>query len=195
MPLDEERSFWLRRLEATGKAQARYLWLLLLTGLFFGALRVRASTSQPITVPLVDLELDATTVLAAGAPIIAFLVLAVMGAIRAWTRALEQIRGQSLRDAEPLDIYPNALDLAIYTTEKSPVLLRDALYFAYPLYLTVALAESAWLERWLLGAAGVPGRTFFLAAGCLCWLGAATLVLIMWVARVKKIATRKKSAA
>lgn len=195
MPLDEERSFWLRRLEATGKAQARYLWLLLLTGLFFGALRVRASTSQPITVPLVDLELDATTVLAAGAPIIAFLVLAVMGAIRAWTRALEQIRGQSLRDAEPLDIYPNALDLAIYTTEKSPALLRDALYFAYPLYLTAALAESAWLERWLLGAASVPGRTFFLVAGCLCLLGAAILVLIMWVARVKKIATRKKSAA
>jgi hypothetical protein len=45
MAQDEERGFWLRRLEATGRAQARYLWLLLLTGLFFAALRTACSGS------------------------------------------------------------------------------------------------------------------------------------------------------
>ena len=195
MPLDEERSFWLRRLEATGKAQARYLWLLLLTGLFFGALRVRAAGHQTITVPVVDLDLNAPTVLAAGGPILAFLVLAVMGAIRAWTTAVEQIRGRPPRDTEPLDVYPNALDLALYTTDQSPALLRNVLYFAYPLYLAAALVESAWLQDWLLGATGVPGRTAFLVVGCATWFIGVVQVLRMWGVRIKKVASRKKGAS
>ena len=163
MTQGEERGFWLRRIEATGKAQARYLWLLLLVGLFFAALRVRVPPAQQITVPVVDLDLDACTVLAAGGPIIAFLILAVMGAIRAWTQALQQVRGTSPPlNAEPLDTYPNAIDLALYTTDRSPRWLRNLLYFAEPIYLTAAVVEAAWLGWWAWRTPTLTGRPIFL---------------------------------
>src|SRR2546421_9898867 len=118
MTSETERQHWVRRLEATGRAQARYLWLVLVVGLFYAALRIRGAPLEPISVPVVGLKLDAATVLASGGPILAFLVLAVMGAIRAWTHALEQYRGAvPAKDAEQLDTHPNALDLAMYTTD------------------------------------------------------------------------------
>ncbi len=195
MTQDEERGFWLRRVEATGRAQARYLWLLLVTGLFFAALHTRAQNSEQITVHLIDLELNARTVLAAGAPIMAFLILAVMGAIRAWTRALHKIRGTSWPlDAEPLDTYPNALDLAVYTTDQTPGTLRNLLYFAYPLYLTGGLIEAAWLGLWVYWAPALSGRPIFLGAFAVTWVPATILVLGMWWARLNKLRDRKSAA-
>src|SRR5437867_11454175 len=110
MAQEHEREFWLRRLEATGRAQARYLWLVLLAGLFYAALYARSPSWQIIKVPVDDLELDTLTVLASGGPIIAFLVLVVMGAVRAWPHALEQIRGRPASDAEQVDTHPTAPD-------------------------------------------------------------------------------------
>ena len=188
MTSDPEREHWLRRLDATGRAQARYLWLSLVVGLFFAALRVRGVTDQNITVPLIDLELDAAAVLAAGSAIIAFLVLATMGTIRAWTHALEQYRGTSpATDAEQLDTSPNALDLAVYTTAESPWLVRAVLSFVYPAYLTVALIESAWLAVWVWNSAEVPFRWPFLTAAALTWAPAAFLVWVMWAKRVGQL--------
>ena len=185
---DPERDHWLRRIDATGSAQARYLWLLLVLGLFFAALAVRGSTDQNITVPVVDLELNASLVLAAGAPVLAFLVLAAMGAIRAWTHALEQFRGAKPgTDAEQLDTSPNALDLAMYTTEDSPRPVRILLSFVYPTYLSAVLVESAWLWAWVWRTSDVAGRSAFLISGAVAWLPATLLVLAMWLKRIKQI--------
>ena len=194
MAQEHEREFWLRRLEATGRAQARYLWLVLLAGLFYAALYARSPSGQMIKVPVVDFELDTLTVLASGGPIIAFLVLVVMGAIRAWTHALEQIRGRPARDAEQLDTYPNAIDLAVYTTEHSPRLIRELTYFAYPLFLTAALIESTSLARWVWRTQSVPGRGWFISFQLLTWLPAALLVIGMWIRRFKQIGTRGSAA-
>ena len=193
MSADPEREFWIRRLEATGRAQSRYLWFLLTACLFYAALFARSPT-QTIKVPIVDLDLDSITVLASGGPIIAFLVLAVMGAIRAWTHALEQIRGVGSRaGAEQLDTYPNAIDLAMYTTEQSPKTLRKVLYFAYPAVLIAALAESAALWYAIAQTPAFP-RIAVTIVQAFVWVPAAILVLSMLWSRITKLKDRARAA-
>ncbi len=41
----EQQQAWLGRMGVVGRAQARYLWLLLITGLFYLALHIRVSGS------------------------------------------------------------------------------------------------------------------------------------------------------
>jgi hypothetical protein len=191
MPTPSEQAFWIRRLEAVSKAESRYLWLLLIAGLFYAALHAR-NVHVPIKVPIVDLELDSLTVLASGGPTIAFLVLVMMGAVRAWSRALQQIRGSSSsKDAEQLDMHPNAIDLAVYTTQSSPAFIRKVLYFAYPVILSGALIESLVFANWLWRTPSVSGRAFFLTAQVLIWIPAAILVLGMWVSRIKHVGTAR----
>jgi hypothetical protein len=195
MPSDHERDFWLRRLEALGRAQARYLWFLLIAALFYAALYARNSASTTITVPIVELDLGTLTVEASGGPIIAFLVLVIIGAIRAWTHALEQIRGsRPAKDAEQLDTHPNAIDLAIYTTDSSPAIIRKAVYFAYPLLLLAGLAESALLAWWLWRTPSVPARTVFLILQLVTWIPAAFLVVAMVVTRTRQLPSRGSAA-
>lgn len=183
-----EQDFWIRRLEAVSRAQARYLWLLLIAGVFYAALHARGVNSHPVKVPVVDLELDAGTVLASGGPIMAFLVLVMMGAIRAWTNALMHISGaSSAKDAEKLDTHPNAIDLAVYTTKDSPALLRKLLYFAYPLFLITALIESLMLGYSSLRTLSASGQALLIAAQALTWIPATILVLIMWATRFKHL--------
>ena len=184
--LDREREYWLRRLEATGRAQGRYLWVLFLAGIFYAALRVGPVENQFINVPIVDLRLDRLTVLASGAPVMAFLVLVVMGAIRAWTRAAEQVRGEApAKDVEPLDTYPNAIDLAMYTTSDSPKSVRKLLSFAYPLFLTSALIEVAWLALPVVsGPERVVGAWGYLAGVLVLAVPALVLVGTMWKHRI-----------
>jgi ABC-type amino acid transport system permease subunit len=189
--LEDEQKFWIRRLEATGRAQSRYLWLVFIAGLFYAALRLSSSSAPVIRVPIVDLELDAYTVLASGGPVLAFLVLAVLGAIRAWTHALEQIRGTSpATDAEPLDSFPNAIDLATYTTPQSPTLVRNLLSLAYPLYLSAALAESVWLASVVtIGPTPIRGRLVYIGTMLLLGIPATSLLMVMWIRRLRRLSS------
>lgn len=130
--------------------------------------------------------MDASTVLASGGPVLAFLVLVVVGAIRAWTHALEQVRGTvPATDAEPLDAHPNAIDLAVYTTDRSPAILRRLLSLAYALFLTVGLAESVWLGWWAWSVR-IPARPVLIGVMTITWLPAALLVLGMWHTRLRQ---------
>ena len=195
MSQDHEREFWIRRLEAVGKAQARYLWLLLIAALFYAALYARNPSSDTITVPVVDLHLDTLTVEASGGPILAFLVLVIIGAIRAWTHALEQIRrAKPAKDGEQLDTSPNAIDLAVYTTDSSPSIIKKITYFAYPLFLLAGLTESAILAIWLWQTRSVPARALFLVFQLVTWIPAVVLVMAMVVARVRQLPSRGSAA-
>jgi hypothetical protein len=189
---DEERGFWLQRLEATGRAQSRYLWILLVAGLFYAALRVGGGNTD-ISVPIVDLQLRGSIVLGSGGPVLAFLVLVVVGAIRAWTHAIEQIRGAPVTRAEQLDAHPNAIDLAVYTTSQTPKVIRHLLSLSYPLFLTAGLAESAWLG-WSAWSQASVGRPYLLVAMVLTWLPAAALVLGMWRNRLHQFGAHDSAA-
>ena len=75
---------WLERLRGMGKAQSRYLWILLITMIFYGALQERVSVdTDPLKMPIVDVEISGPFVLGFGPALISFFVLAVTGTMRA----------------------------------------------------------------------------------------------------------------
>jgi hypothetical protein len=184
MDPDTSREQWLARLEATGRAQSRYLWITLVAGIFFFALRYADPSTREISVPIVDLKLDAAAVLASGGTIIALVVLASLGAILAWSTALREYGGESWRDqAERLDTHPNFLDLAIYTAPGPSTLFGKVVYFVYPFFLTSALVESAWLQWWVW-THEAPARWFFTVTWLLVFLRGAMLIWRVWRERI-----------
>jgi len=62
----------------------------LVIGLFYLALQNACPEMQDVRVPFVDLKLDARIITASGGAVIAFLLLATFGALRAWRRAVDQ---------------------------------------------------------------------------------------------------------
>lgn len=117
---------------------------------------------------------------------IALVVVASIGAIVAWSGALKKYGGESWRDhAERLDTHPNLLDLAIYTAPGSTPFFGKIVYFVYPLYLTVALAESAWLQWWLVNSRA-PGRWFFIVTWIVVWSRAVFLMGGVWRQRIAR---------
>ena len=179
--MEDLDQYWLNRLQAVGKAQGRYLWILLISALFYAALRARVIDSTAETnslkVPLIDIELSAQVVLASGAPVISFVVLAVTGALRAFGQARTKLGLGSGGDwrAEAVDTHPNAIDLALYTTAKSPKLIATVTYFAYPVFLTAALAEAAWAVERLFRSFATCSRLVISRGFCSRLLGAGGL--------------------
>jgi hypothetical protein len=81
---------WLKRLQVMGKAQSRYLWILLVTMIFYGALQERVSVdTDPLKMPIVDVEISGPFVLGFGPALISFFVLAITGTMRATRMAFE----------------------------------------------------------------------------------------------------------
>jgi hypothetical protein len=73
-----------------GKAQSRYLWILLVTMIFYGALQERVYVdTDPLKMPIVDVEISGPLVLGFGPALISFFVLAITGTMRATRMAFE----------------------------------------------------------------------------------------------------------
>jgi hypothetical protein len=184
--------YWLQRLQSVGKAQARYLWFLLVAALFYLALRpqVIAGSTGALQIPIVELQLDGSLVLASGPVVLSFLVLAIMGSLRAFRRARDKLSLGHGADwqSEAADTHPNAIDLAFYTTPESPKVLATVAYFAYPGVLLAGLLEAAWFWYELTSEQyAVDHRTAFLVISVFVWVPAAWQVGTMLVGRLKKI--------
>ncbi len=143
---------WRPRLTALADAQSRYFYLL---GAF-GALYLALFAGQDMTPVLatgqltpVPLQISTGLVLATGPIVLGFLIQAVTGTIvaienAAWRMAvLEEVEFEREHTA------PSAIDLAFYTTERSPVAARAAGLIVYPAYLTAFLVEGSYLIWWL----------------------------------------------
>lgn len=180
----DTRLQWLDRAHAVGRAQARHLWLTLIAAVFFFALKNSSLSCQDVTVPIVDLKLNAEAVLAAGPAILALLLVATLGSMKAWARALEEYAGEDwAKEADRLDLSPTLVDFALSATGGSPPALVEFFkLIAYPGYLTLVLVESGWLYLWLLSA-DVSGSIGFLIVGAPLLLGATFLVARMWLVR------------
>src|SRR5947209_14702033 len=98
-------SHWVERFHAIGRAQARYLWVLFLACLFYGALvQTPNASGGHLEVPIVGLKLDERWVLDSGGPVISFLLLVITGALRACTNAVAELKlGAGNYSAERLD--------------------------------------------------------------------------------------------
>ena len=91
----------LERLQIMGKAQSRYLWILLITMIFYGALQERVSVgTDPLKMPIVDVEISGSFVLGFGPALISFFVLAVTGTLRATRTARAKLNLDAVTGAE-----------------------------------------------------------------------------------------------
>ena len=181
---------WLARLHALGRMQARYLWFLVISSLFYLGLSsgTLQATEGKVKAPIVNLELDVAPILAAGPAILSFLVLVVMGALRAYRRAGEHLGlGPSDQRGEATDTEPNFLDLAFYSTgSKRPILrhVEHIVLFKYPVFLSLVLVQAGYLWRyWTLSVLGV--------LGVLLWLIAWWQVALLWHQRLRGIWPKK----
>jgi hypothetical protein len=183
---------WLDRLQVVGKAQARYLWVLLVTMIFYAALQQRARAGfdeTSLKVPIVDLEVSGTVVLGFGPALISFLVLVILGTMRAYTRAREQLGlGRADWSGEEIDTSPNAMDFAFYTTRATSKAVATVLHFPYTAFLLAGLVEAAWIAKQLVDACA-PARWMFVVAGAVFWLPAAWLVSRLVYRRVRDVPT------
>jgi hypothetical protein len=165
-------SHWLARLQAVGKMQARYLWFLVVACSFYGGLAsgaLRPADGNAVKVPVLNLELDSAPILTTGTLALSFLVLVIIGTLKAYRFASEQLGATKLLElGEATDVEPNFLDMAFYSgkwakTPRPPILESvNSPWFAkwwrvmghltqllglikYPALLTLALVEAAWL--------------------------------------------------
>ena len=185
---------WLDRAHAVGRAQARHLWITLIAALFFFALRNSALVGQEVNVPIVDLKLDAQSMLAAGPAILALLVIAALGSMQAWGEALEHYAGvQWSAVADRLDLSPTVLDFALYTTRGWPPRLNGTVkFFGYPAFLVAVLVEALWLYQWLWFSSA-PGRIFFAVSAAPLLLGGGALLVHLFWLRIKGLFSKQSS--
>ena len=94
---------------------------------------------------------------------------------------------------EGLDMSPNALELAVYTTPDSPKRLRQILYLAYPVLMLTILGEATWIGIVVLCKDPFPswpsGFVFFAVP---LWMGAVyQVVWLHFIGRLKKLRDKK----
>jgi hypothetical protein len=155
MVSDKLLKIWPRRLEVVGRAQARYLWILLIAGVFFLAvhfqvIRAAQPEEQVVTVPFVDLQLSSLPIWGVGPAVIFFVLAVLMGSLRAYRTASDVLEISQLGKGEAYDVNPNALDFLVYTTPESSSWLKRWLLFTYPFVVTLFWVEAVWLaiEIW-----------------------------------------------
>jgi hypothetical protein len=164
---------WLERLQVMGKAQSRYLYV----------------DTDPLKMPIVDVEISGPFVLGLGTALISFFVLAITGTMRATHTARAKLNlGRGDWSGEELDTSPNALDLAFYTTRASPKPIALVTHFSYVAFLALGLYEAAWLAKQLADAEA-PTWCLFVALGAVLWLPAVGFVGYEFLRRVRDAPT------
>jgi hypothetical protein len=182
--------YWVGRLQAVGKMQARYLWFLVIVSIFF--LGLASGTLRPadgnVKVPVLNLELGVGPILAAGPIVLSFLVLVVMGTLTAYRVASERL-GLETGDlrGEATDTEPNFLDMAFYCLKSERPVLRNIptiVALKYPIFLSAVLVLAGYL-LWQ----SMPSITG--GVSVLVWLVAALRVGWYWRRRFRDLWPKK----
>ncbi len=141
--MNEKLKIWLDRYEAIGRAQHRYLFLLLLFGAFFLTLDYKFRNDQAFatkspTIPYLDLDIPVYVVFALGPIILTSLVLGLVGALKAAGPALENLKkiGRGSLPDEAYDRVPNLIDFVVYTKQPPPGWLLRVIRSTYPTAMT-----------------------------------------------------------
>ena len=151
----EAAEYWRERLVAVGRAQGRYVFLLALAGLFFAALTTRlfgssADNSELITLPIIQIEIDAYIVWASGPAVLGVLLMAVYGSMNAFgvaDRGLREVLGADTSGwiHESFDSTFNLLDAVFYAKPDTKPWIKRLALFGYPVILTIFYLEAAGL--------------------------------------------------
>lgn len=173
-----------------GQAQARYLWILLLVGLFYWALHSSMLNGVPkpeIQAPLLGINLSSVVLLGSAPFVIFLLIIIIHGTFRAFGTAKEKLNlGEG--KIEPYDLAPNAIDFAAYNPKKVSKMPDAFLLLVYPLYLSIFWIESSFLLVALI-CSDTPllGRWFFVIFGSLLGIISIIMMVLLWSNRLIRI--------
>jgi hypothetical protein len=165
---------WRERFRAVAKAQTHYLYSLGTAGVFFFALHL--ALPDTATTELLGVPVSAEFVWATAPSVLGFLLAATLGAIKATGQASIRMRLTG-GDFEREDTWPNALDMAVYTTKDSHRLVLAFGHLTYSAYLTLFFVEGLWLW-WMLFRMpdrGAPLHVAFFVGAAMLLLGGARL--------------------
>lgn len=192
MPEEQEacQEDWKRRFQAVGRAQARYLYLLLVASVFFWALHVQVMVSAPMEVadqqlPLVGVTVNRVVVWATAPIVLGFTLLAAFGTFHAIKLASDKLGTLVEGDQgfERLDVSPTAIDFIVYT--KSPSLRRLGL-LSYPGFLSVVYVEAWWIWFCLLRSdRALPGWKVLVIIGAVVLLWCTYRLVELWLSKGK----------
>jgi hypothetical protein len=181
------------RLAAVSSAQAKYLWALLVLGVFYYVAASPSGTSPaPVQVPFLGVPLSLTAISLSAPFVLFFLLLVILGSMRAYRTAEEGATSEEDL-SEAMDSSPNPLDLAVYTTADSPDLLKRILALTYPLFLSVFAAEATWLLIGIFVRPDGPAIWVFRILGALTGIPALILLLLVWRRAIRGL--RRQGAA
>lgn len=136
---------WASRFQAVARAQARYLYLLLVLCIFFWALRGRllfAGEAGEITLPIVNVPVSGYVPLVLAPAVLALVLLAVLGTFPASREAYSRL-AETEKGLEAYNSVPTAIDFVVYS--RSNGALSRLSLLSYPAALTLAYVEAAWL--------------------------------------------------
>ena len=197
MGREDMQPLWRARITSIGHAQARYLWLLLIFGIFYWSLRTPVETPR-VMLPLVGVDFDVEALRASGPAVLFFIIIVTFGTLRAHGEALRELGvprdpkvALSESDqlfAEASDSSPNPLDFAAYSRRKWKGLPWALLLLNYPLYFAFFAAEGVFLWIRMVSAQTLtPDLIALLIVGAI--LGIISLAQIVWLiwARVQRI--------
>lgn len=189
---DSDIEQWKKRIEVVGKAQARYLWILLIVGLFYWALQssINNGVSQPeIQIPIIGTNLSSEILFASASSVIFFLIIIIHGAFRAFGTAAKVLKLGS-GHIEAYDLAPNAIDFAAYNPKKDKEFPASLLLLAYPLYLSIFWIEAIILLIDLITIdLQIEGKLFFIISGLILCIFSTIDIFKTYRDRLIKIAT------
>ena len=147
----QNTDLWRQRFEAVARAQSRYLYVLLVAGVFYLALDSQIHVAfqerpRSVTLPIVGVPVDPIVVWATAPTVLGLICLAALGTFPALRFAYKRMEcGEDDEAFEARDIVPTAIDFVVYCrTWRLPSALG---LLAYPTALTLFVWEGTWL--WL----------------------------------------------
>lgn len=157
---------WRKRLNAVSSAQSKYLWTLFAVGVFYWVAQPDA-TQAPVTIPVLGIPLPTNAIWATAPAVLFFIQLVIFGTMRAVSRVDEVLKSTGGVD-ESIDYHSNAIDWAVYTTDKSPKWVTKVAGLSYAAYLGVFAAEATYfLIRLADNRTSVPRGRILLAIAAL----------------------------
>jgi hypothetical protein len=185
---------WRERFQAVGRAQARYLYVLLVAGVFYWALHVqvmsaRAATPAEQQLPAVGVAVNRDIVWGTAPIVLGCIILACLGTFHALRRASEELGAPARDDAvfESMDRSSTAIDFIVYA--KSGWLSRLGL-LSYPVFLSLV-----YVEAWCLWCSVFGTSVTFFGRGVSLVVGGGILILCfprlfgLWLSKCKKAFT------
>ena len=191
--MSTQASSWNGRLNVASAAQKKYLWVMMILGIFYWAVHVQvtsATTRVPdsFTVPVLGLQLPTLGIWESSPAVLFFVILAFFGALRAYTTAHNEIAPGD----ETADENPNALDWFAYTTTKSPVWVRRLLGLTYPLFVSVFAFEAALILASIVRVPiPLPGKWPLVIVGATEGIIAAWFLVRFWGGRFARFKERR----